>query len=152
MAEQIDVVNFLALRSAASMSPDLSRWRYIRDCEYIPEVRTPIEPKVGPKPQPARRATHGIEDVDLFSPTSLSPIGRRLAQLIFEARAEPADIVREIENQLVDGLIYELGAERRLQLDPVIVALSTIGPIDDDRAAKIRYAGSRLTYMRDQVL
>jgi len=152
MAEQIDVVNFLALRSAASMSPELSRWRYIRDCEYIPEIRTPIDPKVGPKPPPARRATHGIEDVDLFSPTSLSPIGRRLAQLIFEARAEPADIVREIENQLVDGLIYELGAERRLQLDPVIVALSTIGPIDDDRAAKIRYAGSRLTYMRDQVL
>src|SRR5690349_21458686 len=98
--ESVDVFNFMALRGCERLDPSASRVRFVRDDFYH------WEGFGGPSvPAPEDRMATGVHDVDLFSPGSLSPIGRELFSAVLAGQSVPS-IVRLIETQLVTGLIY----------------------------------------------
>lgn len=152
MTSEVDVFKFLALRSPGVLVPAKSRWLYVRDSYYVSgeSLLPPLSHNLPVQPAPGRDNTPGQHDVDLFSPASPSPIGRKLAELIFTQRAPAATIVSTIENQLVAGLIY--GDNNTVQTPPIIVTLSTTSPVDMTQGMTLRYAGTRNTYLTGQLL
>ncbi|MBO9707387.1 MAG: hypothetical protein J7521_04150 [Caulobacter sp.] len=150
MTNDVDVFQFLALRSPEVLTPARSRWPYVRDCYYAPrEGLPPLSSHFTPPPTLSLERTPGPHDVDLFSPESISPIGRALADLIFRQQASVEAIVLAIENQLVAGLLY---GDAGVQTPPIIATVSTARAVGAAEAAILKYAGSRTTYLRGQLL
>ena len=163
--EQVDVFQFMAIRSPEKIETAGARQRYVRDDEYRPHdaVKDGQPSSQGKTARPCS----GRTEVDLFSPNSLSPTARLVANHLFTVKrkasgakknAAPARgtgtdaLIDAVEALLIKGLTYGTGNQAIALLPPVIRTLDLQKPMDARRGHDLLLAATRLTYVKNGTL
>lgn len=143
--ENVDVFQFVALRSPEKLDAARNRWVYVRDDAYVVVDGLSVVAEPSVFPLPAGSLLSGCIDVDLFSPQGPSPLGRLIAEMLFKTRRDRAAIVAAVQQLLVAGLVYGSGSSR-ISVPPAIQALNLGVQMNAQRGAALLAAGSRPSY------
>lgn len=144
--DSIDVFSFMALRGCERLDLAASRLRFVRDDAYaLPNIGLQNNthafgrPLAGSVAPPA-----GLNDVDLFSPDSPSPIGRNLWADIL-AGLDLNGIIGRVESQLLLGLEYP-GAGGPVRLPPILLEVNVTQVLQPIDAIRLGSLSQRLHY------
>lgn len=143
--ENVDVFQFVALRSPEKLDAARNRWVYVRDDAYVVVDNLSVVAEPSVSPLPAGSLVSGCIDVDLFSPLGPSPLGRLIAEMLFRKRSNRTAVIAAVQKMLVGGLIYGSGSSR-ISVPPAIQALNLGVQMNAQRGAALLAAGSRPSY------